>query len=196
LAAVAAGAEEAVVSAVAVLPEDGADMNSTNISKPRRLGRHFLTDHLTGRRKFSANGLKRVEGAIAAGERMHEGQVRFAVEASLPLAQVFRGLQPRARALQLFGQLGVWDTEHNNGVLVYVLLADRDVEIVADRGINRRVSQDAWEAVCRAMEHAFGEGRFEEGAIDGVTAIGDILAQHFPRSAPGPNELPDTAVVL
>jgi uncharacterized membrane protein YgcG len=171
-------------------------MNTTSISKPRRIGRHFLTDHLAGRRKFSTVALKRIEDAIAAGERAHEGQVRFAVEASLPLAQVFRGLEPRARALQLFGQLGVWDTEHNNGVLVYVLLADRDVEIVADRGINRRVAQDDWEAVCRAMEHAFSEGRFEEGALDGVTAIGDILAQHFPRSAPGPNELPDTPVVL
>jgi uncharacterized membrane protein len=171
-------------------------VNATGISKPRRLGRHFFTDHLSGRRKFSANALKRVEDALAAGERLHEGQVRFVVEASLPLAQVFRGLEPRARALQLFGQLGVWDTEHNNGVLVYVLLADRDVEIVADRGINRRVSQDAWEAICRAMERAFGEGRFEEGAIDGVTAVGELLAQHFPRSAPGPNELPDTPVVL
>ena len=171
-------------------------MNTTGISKPRRLGRHFLTDHLSGRRKFSTHTLKRIEDAIGAGERLHEGQVRFVVEASLPLTQVFRGLEPRARALQLFGQLGVWDTEHNNGVLVYVLLADRDVEIVADRGINRRVSQDTWEAICRGMEHAFGEGRFEDGAIDGVTAVGDLLAQHFPRGAPGPNELPDTPIVL
>jgi uncharacterized membrane protein len=171
-------------------------VDATNISKPRRLGRHFITDHLSGRRKFSANALKRVEDALAGGERQHAGQVRFCVEASLPLAQVFRGLQPRARALQLFGQLGVWDTEHNNGVLVYVLLADRDVEIVADRGINRRVPQEAWDTICRAMEHAFAEGRFEDGAIDGVTAIGELLAQHFPRTASGPNELPDTPVVL
>ena len=121
--------------------------------KPQRLGRHFLTDHLIARRKFSAQALKRIEEAISRGERMHEGQLRFVVEASLPLAQVFRGLEPRARALQLFGQLGVWDTEHNNGVLVYVLLADKDVEIVADRGINRRVPQDTWETVCRAMDH-------------------------------------------
>ncbi|HTS23864.1 MAG TPA: TPM domain-containing protein [Casimicrobiaceae bacterium] len=171
-------------------------MNGTGVSKPRRLGRHFLTDHLSGRRKFSAYTLKRVEDAIAAGERQHEGQVRFCVEASLPLAQVFRGLEPRARAVQLFGQLGVWDTEHNNGVLVYVLLADRDVEIVADRGINRRVPQEAWDAICRAMEHAFSEGRFEDGTIDGVNAIGELLSQHFPRSSPGSNELPDTPVVL
>lgn len=171
-------------------------MTPTGISKPRRLGRHFLTDHLSGQRKFSTHVLKRIEAVVAAGERLHEGQVRFAIEASLPLAQVFRGLEPRARALQLFGQLGVWDTEHNNGVLVYVLLADRDVEIVADRGINRRVPQEAWDAICRGMERAFGEGRFEEGAIDGVSAVGDLLVQHFPRSAAGPNELPDTPVIL
>jgi uncharacterized membrane protein len=194
----------AAVSAAAVHPVDGDSgrqvhsraMNDTIPSKPRRLGRHFFTDHLSARRKFSANALKRIEDAIASGEHSHEGQVRFAVEASLPLAQVFRGLEPRARALQLFGQLGVWDTEHNNGVLVYVLLADRDVEIIADRGINRRVAQDAWDAICRAMERSFGEGRFEEGAVEGVSAVGELLAQHFPRTAPGPNELPDTPIVL
>jgi uncharacterized membrane protein len=171
-------------------------MDTNRASKPRRLGRHFLTDHLSARRKFSPIGLKRIEDALAAGERTHEGQVRFAVEASLPLAQVFRGLEPRARALQLFGQLGVWDTEQNNGVLVYVLLADKDVEIVADRGINRKVSQDDWEAICRGMERAFAEGRFEEGAVDGVTAIGELLAQHFPRTGAGPNELPDAPIIL
>src|SRR5258706_3526427 len=111
-------------------------------ARPQRIGRHFLTDHLIARRKFSTQALKRIEDAIAAGERLHDGQVRFVVEASLPLAQVFRGLEPRARALQLFGQLGIWDTEHNSGVLVYLLLADKDVEIIADRGINRRVGLD------------------------------------------------------
>jgi len=168
----------------------------TTATKPRRLGRHFITDHLSARRKFSPQGLKLIEDAIAAGERQHEGQIRFVVEASLPLAQVFRGLQPRERALQLFGQLGVWDTEHNSGVLVYVLLADRNVEIVADRGINRRVAQDTWDAVCRAMEAAFREGRFEDGAVDGIAAISELLAQHFPRSSAGANELPDAPIVL
>src|SRR6266704_577726 len=171
-------------------------MDAMISSKPQRLGRHFLTDHHSVRRRFSSQALKRIEDAIAVGERRHEGQVRFAVEASLPLGQILRGLEPRARALELFGQLGVWDTEHNSGVLVYVLLADKDVEIVADRGINRRVPQDTWETVCRAMEAAFKEGRFEDGAVDGITAIGELLAQHFPRSAPGPNELPDQPIVL
>src|SRR6266540_6266814 len=150
-------------------------------TKPRRLGRHFVTDHHSVRRRFSSQALKRIEDAIAAGERRHEGQLRFAVEASLPLAQILRGLEPRARALELFGRLGVWDTEHNNGVLIYVLLADKDVEIVADRGIARRVAQHEWEGVCREIEAAFSQGRFEDGAFDGIAAISELLAQHFPR---------------
>ena len=164
--------------------------------KPQRLGRHFLTDHHSVRRRFSSQALKRIEDAIAAGERRHEGQVRFAVEASLPLSQILRGLEPRARALELFGRLGVWDTEHNNGVLIYVLLADKDVEIVADRGVDRRVGQDTWQAICNAMESAFREGRFDDGALDGITAINKLLTHHFPRRAAGPNELPDQPIVL
>jgi uncharacterized membrane protein len=165
-------------------------------TKPRRLGRHFLTDQHSVRRRFSPKALKRIEEAIAAGERRHEGHVPFVVEARLPLTQNLLGLEPRARALELFGRLGVWDTEHNNGVLIYVLLADKDVEIVADRGVDRRVPQDTWQAICRAMESAFREGRFEDGAIDGIAAINELLAQHFPRRAAGPNELPDQPIVL
>jgi uncharacterized membrane protein len=90
----------------------------------------------------------------------------------------------------------VWDTEHNNGVLIYVLLADKDVEIVADRGVDRKVGQDTWQAICHAMESAFREGRFEDGALDGIAAINKLLAQHLPRRATGPNELPDQPIVL
>lgn len=165
-------------------------------TNPQRLGRHFLTDQHSVRRRFSPQALKRIEDAIAAGELQHEGQVRFVVEASLPLSQILRGLEPRARALELFGRLGVWDTEHNSGVLIYVLLADKDVEIVADRGINRKVGHDTWEVICRAMESAFRERRFEDGAIDGIAAINELLAQHFPGGAAGQNELPDQPIVL
>src|SRR5438094_10369763 len=171
-------------------------MGAMMSSKPLRLGRHFLVDHHSVRRRFSSQALKRIEDAIAAGERRHEGQVRFAVDGSLALGQILGGVGPRRRALELFGRLGVWDTEHNSGVLIYVLLADKDVEIVADRGINRKVTQDTWQAICRAMESAFREGRFEDGAIDGIAAVSELLAQHFPRGAAGPNELPDQAIVL
>jgi uncharacterized membrane protein len=166
------------------------------ISKPLRLGRHFVTDHHSARRKFSPQALQRIQDAIATGERQHAGQVRFVVEGSLPLGQILHGLKPRERALELFGRLGVWDTEHNSGVLVYVLLADKDVEIVADRGISSKISQETWQVVCRAMESAFREGRFEDGAIAGINAIGELLAEHFPRRGAGPNELPDQPVVL
>lgn len=164
--------------------------------KSLRLGRHFVTDHHSARRKFSPHALKRIQDAIAAGERLHAGQVRFVVEGSLPLGQVLRGLAPRERALELFGRLGVWDTEHNSGVLVYVLLADKAVEIVADRGINGKIGQETWQVICRAMESAFREGRFEDGAIAGVNAISELLAQHFPRGSDTRNELPDEPLVL
>src|SRR5207245_10629917 len=124
------------------------------------------------------------------GELQHDAQGRFWVDAVLTLGQMLRGVEPCARSLQLLGRLVVWDTEHNNGVLIYVLLADKYVEIVADRGVDRRVAQDTWEVICRAMESAFREGRFEDGAIDGIAAISELLAQHFPRRAAGPNELP------
>jgi len=118
------------------------------------------------------------------------------VESALPMGQLVRGETPRERALDVFARLRIWDTEENCGVLIYLLLADRDVEIVADRGIHRRVGDEAWHAICRAMEAAFREKRFLDGAIHGIEAINSLLAQHFPRTSSGPNELPDQPVVL
>ena len=161
-----------------------------------RIARHLFVLPAAARRAFPPGSLDAIEKAIREAERTHAGQIRFAVESSLDVAMLLRGGSARERALEVFSQLRVWDTEHNNGVLVYVLLADRDVEIIADRGINRRVSQDAWDAICRAMERSFADGRFEDGAVEGVSAIGELLAQHFPRTSPGPNELPDTPIVL
>jgi len=112
------------------------------------------------------------------------------------MTQLVRGETPRERAIEIFSRLRIWDTEANCGVLIYVLLADRDVEIVADRGIHRRVGDEAWEAICRAMEAQFRERRFVDGAIGGVEAINQLLAQHFPSTGSGPNELPDQPVVL
>ncbi len=166
--------------------------------RPRyRLWRHLATDQGSVRRRFPDAVLGRVEAAIADGERQHRGQVRFAVEPSLPLARVLRGVTPRERALEVFGLLRIWDTEENCGVLVYLLLADRDVEIVADRGIHGHVGTAAWEAVCRKMEAAFREGRFAEGVEAGIAEINALLATHYPReSGTGGNELPDTPAVL
>ena len=165
-------------------------------STPRRLWHHLVTDHWSARRAFPAPALERIEKTIAAGEHRHAGQLRFVVEPALHLVSVMRGETPRERALEVFGRLRIWDTEENSGVLVYLLLADRDVEIVADRGIHRRVGEAQWQAICHRMEAAFRERRFEEGSIAGIEAINALLAQHFPRTGAGPNELPDRPLVL
>lgn len=165
--------------------------------RPYRFFRHLATDHRSARRGFDEAALARIEKAIAEGEQRHTGQVRFVVEAALPLARVLRRVAPRERALEVFGLLRVWDTEDNCGVLVYVLLADRDVEIVADRGIHARVGTAAWEVVCRKMEAAFRERRFAAGAEAGIADINALLAEHFPRGETvGRNELPDRPIVL
>jgi uncharacterized membrane protein len=164
--------------------------------RPWRLWHHFVTDHWSARRAFAPATLQRIEATIAAGERKHAGQLRFVVEPALHLSAVLRGEAPRERALEVFGRLRIWDTEDNCGVLVYLLLADRAVEIVADRGIHRRVGEAPWQAICRRMEVAFRERKFEEGALAGVEAINALLAQHFPRTAAGTNELPDRPLVL
>lgn len=161
-----------------------------------RFGRHLVTDHWSARRAFPPTAVKRIEDAIAAGERIHTGQLRFVVEGALPMGELVRGVSPRERAHEVFGRLRIWDTEENSGVLIYLLLADRDVEIVADRGIHRKVGDEAWQAICRAMEAAFRKRRFVDGAIDGIEAINSLLAHHFPRTKPGPNELPNQAVLL
>jgi uncharacterized membrane protein len=165
--------------------------------KPYRFFRHLATDYGSMRRAFGAPAIARIEAAIAHGERRHRGQVRFVAEASLPLPRVLKRLPPRERALEIFGQLRIWDTEENCGVLVYLLLADRDVEIVADRGIHSKVGDAGWEAVCRRMETAFRARRFADGVEAGVAEINALLAQHYPREGgAGPNELPDTAILI
>ncbi len=164
---------------------------------PKRLLRHLVTDHWSVRRAFPKRTMRAIESAIAAQEERHLGELRFAVEASLPLLDLLSGVTARQRAVEHFSRLRVWDTEHNCGVLIYLLLADRRVEIVADRGIHARVGAAAWESICGAMQRDFAQARFGQGVIAGVEAIGGLLAAHFPASgAENPNELPDRPVVL
>ncbi len=162
----------------------------------RRLWRHLTTDRAAVRRAFPPEELVRVENAIAEGELRHSGQVCFAIEAALPLARVWRRLAPRERALEVFGLLRVWDTERNDGVLVYVLLADRDVEVVADRGIHAQVGAQAWERICRRMEALLRAGRYAEGVAQGVAEISELLATHSPRRGDDRNELSDRPILL
>jgi uncharacterized membrane protein len=165
-----------------------------------RLIRHAAATHWRTRMLFPSTTLDAVEQAIARVESAHSGEIRFAIETALMPLHILNGMAPRARALEVFAHLRVWDTEHNNGVLIYVQLADRDVEIVADRGFQGRVSPAEWEAVCRLMEEHFRAGRYKEGSIAGVDAIGNLLARHFPpnpaRSARSDNELPDRPTLL
>lgn len=162
----------------------------------RRILRHLITDYWNVRRAFPASTLSAIEKAIAHGERMHAGELRFVVESSLPFGLLLKGVDARVRAVKLFGELGVWDTEGNSGVLIYVLLADRRVEIVADRGIHHRVGESAWTAICKSMHEAFRARRFEAGALEGITAVSALLAKHFPTDRLNRNELSDRPVIL
>jgi uncharacterized membrane protein len=162
----------------------------------RRIGRHLLLNRGRVRRAFSPEALANIERAIKAGEATHTGQVRFAVEGALDGAPLFRDQSARARAIDVFARLRVWDTAHNNGVLIYLLLADRDVEIVADRGIDARVGHARWETICRAMEAEFRAGCFEDGVVKGIAEVSALLAAHFPADGAHRNEMPDKPVVL
>ena len=162
----------------------------------KRLLKHLALPPWLVRRAFPPVSMRAIETAIAASEQRHLGQIRFAVEETLELAALWRGKTGRDRAIEVFANLRVWDTQHNNGVLVYLLLADRDVEIVADRGIHNAVGAVAWEEICRTMEVALRAGQFETGLVQGIEAISTLLATHYPRHALGANELPDVPVVL
>lgn len=162
----------------------------------RRLWRHLTTWPLHTRRRFPVATLAAIEEAIASVERRHAGEIRFAIETSLDLPSLRIDLAPRDRALEVFGSLRVWDTERNNGVLIYLLMADRDVEIVADRGIAARVPNERWEQVCRAMEAHFRDERWREGALAGVEGVAELLAEHFPHESGDADEQPNRPVLL
>ncbi|MCC6474164.1 MAG: TPM domain-containing protein [Burkholderiales bacterium] len=158
--------------------------------------RHLLAECFALRRAFPPGTLSAIERAIAASESRHRGELRFAVEAGLPWLALARGGTARERAAELFARLRVWDTEENSGVLVYLLLGDRAVEILADRGIHARVGEGPWRDICERMRAAFALGEFERGALAGIEAIGELLARHFPPGRENPDELPDRPVVV
>ena len=156
--------------------------------------KHFFTPHWLALRPFPPTALRKIEQAVKASERMHRGEIRFVLEGPLHLGHL--RISTRERAREVFGQLGVWDTAENSGVLLYVQLVDRKIEIVADRGIAAKVEQREWDAVCRAMERAFKASNYEAGALEAIQAVTAILARHFPAGAVNPNELPDKPAVL
>jgi uncharacterized membrane protein len=162
----------------------------------KRILRHLVMTHWQVNRAFSRHTLIAIEQSIKASETAHVGEIRFALEGALDGAALFRGQSARERALDVFSQLRVWDTERNNGVLIYLLLADRDVEIVADRGIHSKVGSGEWEKICRKMETAFRQANYEGGVVSGIQAVTQHLTTSFPAASAGRNELPDKPVVL
>lgn len=158
--------------------------------------RHLFATRWMTRRHFTTEVLARIETAIDDVERHHAGELRFAIETAYELPDLWAGLAPRQRALEVFGQLGVWDTADNNGVLIYLCMADHDVQIIADRGLATRVTQAEWDAVCRDMEDRFRDGAFEAGAVAGITGVGRLLALHFPQRGGDRNEQPNQAILL
>lgn len=174
--------------------------------KLKALIRHLWLDVSDTRRAIPPDMLERLAGRVAASERRHHGQIRICVEASLPLSYVWRlnahtSLKAliRQRALTLFGKLGVWDTEHNSGVLIYVLLAEHAIEIVADRGLMRHVDAAQWQAMLARMAGAFQGKRYEDGLSQAIEEASAVLMAHFARSEASPadqaNELPDTPLL-
>ena len=159
--------------------------------------RHLFATRAGTARRFPAALLESIEAAVKAAELRTSGEIRFVVETALEPGEVWAGITPRERAIQTFSDLHVWNTELRNGVLIYVLLADRDVEILADRGAAERIGPADWEGVCRVMEGHFHAGRFAEGSLAGVAAVGGLLETHFPADR-GRNrdELPNQPTLL
>lgn len=161
-----------------------------------RFLRHLLQPRWRARLAFPRPVMARIAEAVRQSERGHGGEIRFVVETALDFLPLLRGVTARRRALDVFSDLRVWDTEANNGVLIYLLLADRNVEIVADRGFNARVSGAEWEAICREMEAGFARGDFETGALAGIARVDALLRRHFPVAGGNANELPDAPALL
>jgi len=167
-------------------------------SKPGlgRIWRHLATTTAVAKRAFPDATLDAITAAVMTGEQTHRGEVRLVVEKSLPFAAAWDGITNRQRALAMFAECGVWDTEDNCGVLIYVNLAERKVDIVADRGIDRRIDAATWQAVCDTMTAGFAQGNFHDSTLAAIAQVNALLQMHFPANGSRPNELPDRPAML
>ncbi|VWX59992.1 TLP18.3, Psb32 and MOLO-1 founding protein of phosphatase [Burkholderiales bacterium 8X] len=163
-----------------------------------RIWRHRWLDASDVHRVLPIAALERLKQRVAASERRHGGEVRICIEAGLPMSYLWRDAPARERAIMLFGKLRVWDTADNNGVLIYLLMAEHAIEIVADRGIDALVESDEWAAMTQRMAQTFREGRFEDGLTQALEEVSALLVASFPlaQGERSPNELPDAPVVL
>jgi uncharacterized membrane protein len=162
----------------------------------KRTLRHVRSSASAARRAFPPATLKAITEAITAGEQTHRGEVRLIVEKALPLGLVWDGVSDRQRAIALFAQHGIWDTEEHCGVLVYVNLADHKVEIVADRGIDRKIDAATWQQVCATLTAGYARGEFHDSTLAAIGQVNELLRQHFPANGSRPNELPDEPIML
>jgi uncharacterized membrane protein len=163
-----------------------------------RLLKHRWAEAGDVHRALPEDALQRLAQRVQDSERHHSGEIRICIEAGLPLSYLWRNAPARERAIMMFGKLRVWDTEHDNGVLIYLLLADHAIEIVADRGLNRQVPAHEWQALARRMSADFKAGRFEQGLAAAVDRVDALLRQFFPLAGGerNPNELPDRPVIV
>ena len=168
------------------------------MNTPTRWARHLWLDAADARRALTPAGLQRLEQAVKDSESRHLGELRLCVEAGLPAAALWHGVSPRSRAIDLFSQLRVWDTEHNNGVLIYLLLADRRIEILSDRGLHGRASTGDLQAIAASLSAALHAGQFEQGLTQAIHQVGALLKQHYPNAGQQarPNELPDAVTLI
>ena len=161
-----------------------------------RVWRHLATTTAVAKRAFPAPTQDAIAAAVMAGEQTHRGEIRLVVETSLPFAAVWAGVTNRQRALAMFAECGVWDTADNCGVLIYINLAERKVDIVADRGIDSRIDATTWQAVCTTMTTGFAQGKFHDSTLAAIAHVNDLLRTHFPAAGSRPNELPDAPLMI
>jgi uncharacterized membrane protein len=165
-------------------------------SRLQRTVRHAFSSRAEAARAFPPAALAAITAAITAGEQTHRGEVRLIVEKALPAAAAWHGVSNRQRAIALFADYGIWDTADNCGVLLYVNLADRKVDIVADRGIDRLIDRATWQGVCDTMTRGFAQGDFDAATLAAIGQVNALLAQYFPAAGARPNELPDSPLML
>lgn len=170
-----------------------AEHNNTGLG---RMWRHMATTTAVAKRAFPPATLDAITAAVTAGEQTHRGEVRLVVEKSMPIAAVREGVTNRQRALAMFAECGVWDTADNCGVLIYINLAERKVDIVADRGIDSRIDASTWQSVCDTMTAGFAQGNFYDSTLAAIDRVNALLRQHFPAQGSRPNELPDRPVMM
>ncbi|MCP5128591.1 MAG: TPM domain-containing protein [Pseudomonadales bacterium] len=166
------------------------------VTVSNRYLQNLFTTSWALRRAFPQDLLDAIERAVGDSERQHSGELRFAIETALDVPALLRGSTARDRAIEAFSQLRTWDTAQNNGVLIYLLLSERDIEIVADRGFSDKVSTGEWQSVCKSMQRLFHDGRYREGALQGIEQVTTLMNLHFPPDSGDINELPDKPVLL